>query len=159
VESAEAGDIIAIAGLHRDHRLPTRSRCRNSRRRCTAQPVDSADGWPWTFSVNNSPLAGREGDKVTSRMIRRASDARIRGQCRLPASPRTGDKDAFRGPRAAANCSWGVLIEQMRREGFELSISPAARPLTATIRRPATARSRFEEVVIDVDEGFAGVVH
>ncbi len=85
-----------------------------------AQPVDPPT-LAMTFSVNNSPLAGREGDKVTSRMIRARLMRESEGNVAFRITE-TGDKDAFE-VAGRGELQLGVLIETMRREGFELSIS------------------------------------
>jgi GTP-binding protein len=152
VEEVEAGDIIAIAGLLKTtvadticapevmHALP-------------AQPIDPPT-LAMTFSVNDSPLCGRAGDKVTSRVIRdrllREGEGNVAFQI-----TETAEKDAYE-VAGRGELQLGVLIETMRREGFELSIS---RP--RVLFKTDTAGLRLEpieEVVIDVDEEYAGVV-
>jgi GTP-binding protein len=153
VESAEAGDIIAIAGLT-DTTVADTIADPQIEAPLHAQPVDPPT-LAMTFSVNNSPLAGREGDKVTSRMIRARLMRESEGNVAFRITE-TGDKDAFE-VAGRGELQLGVLIEQMRREGFELSIS---RPRVLYRNDPETGERQepIEEVVIDVDEGFAGVV-
>jgi len=153
VESAEAGDIIAIAGLTETTVADTIA-VPEFETPLHAQPVDPPT-LAMTFSVNNSPLAGREGDKVTSRMIRARLMRESEGNVAFRITE-TGDKDAFE-VAGRGELQLGVLIEQMRREGFELSIS---RPRVLYRNNPETGdrEEPIEEVVIDVDEGFAGVV-
>ena len=107
-----------------------------------------------TFSVNDSPLAGQEGDKVTSRMIgaRLAREAESNVAIHIK---ETETKDAFE-VSGRGELQLGVLIEQMRREGFELSIS---RPRVLFQTDEAGKRLEpIEEVFIDVDEEYSGVV-
>jgi GTP-binding protein len=108
-----------------------------------------------TVSVNDSPLAGREGDKVTSRMIRDRLFREAEGNVALRISE-TGGKDAFE-VAGRGELQLAILIEQMRREGYELSIS---RPRVVYQNDPKTGQrlEPVEEVVIDVDEEFSGTV-
>ncbi|HVO00560.1 MAG TPA: translational GTPase TypA [Candidatus Cybelea sp.] len=153
VESAEAGDIIAIAGLTETTVADTIA-VPEFTTPLHAQPVDPPT-LAMTFSVNDAPLAGREGDKVTSRMIRARLMREAEGNVAFRITE-TGDKDAFE-VAGRGELQLGVLIETMRREGFELSIS---RPRVLYRTHPETGdrEEPIEEVVIDVDEGYAGVV-
>jgi GTP-binding protein len=153
VETAEAGDIIAIAGLTESTVADTIADP-ELEAPLYAQPVDPPT-LAMTFSVNNSPLAGREGDKVTSRMIRARLMRESEGNVAFRITE-TGDKDAFE-VAGRGELQLGVLIEQMRREGFELSIS-RPRVLYRTDPETGERQEPIEEVVVDVDEGFAGVV-
>ncbi|AUN31484.1 translational GTPase TypA [Niveispirillum cyanobacteriorum] len=152
VDEAQAGDIVAIAGLVKttvadsivdmsvENALP-------------AQPIDPPT-LAMTFSVNDSPLAGREGDKVTSRMIRDRLLREAEGNVALRIRE-TENADAFE-VAGRGELQLGILIETMRREGFELSIS---RP--RVVMKTDTNGQRLEpieEVVVDVDEDFSGVV-
>ena len=108
-----------------------------------------------SFIVNNSPLAGTEGDKVTSRMIRDRLLREAEGNVALrvtEASDRDSMEVSGRGELQLA-----ILIETMRREGFELSVS---RPRVVLKKDEATGewQEPIEEVVIDVDEEHSGVV-
>jgi len=153
IEVGEAGDIVSIAGLEKgtvadtfcalevDTPLP-------------AQPIDPPTV-TMTFLVNDSPLAGTEGDKVTSRMIRDRLFKEAEGNVTLKIEE-SPDKDSFfvsgRGELQLA-----ILIETMRREGFELAVS---RPRVVFKKDEATGATLepIEEVVIDVDEEHSGVV-
>ena len=108
-----------------------------------------------TFSVNDSPLAGREGTKVTSRMIVERLLREAEGNVAIKVQENAG-KDAVE-VSGRGELQLGVLIEQMRREGFELSIS---RPRVLLRTDPATGQrlEPIEEIFVDVDEEFAGVV-
>ena len=105
-----------------------------------------------TFSVNDSPLAGREGNKVTSRMIGERLQREAEGNVAIRVTE-SEEKDAFE-VAGRGELQLGVLIETMRREGFELSISrPRVLFKTGRSDRPA-ASSRSRRCVIDVDEDF-----
>ncbi len=153
VEEAEAGDIVAIAGLAEATVADTIC-APEFEGAIAAQPVDPPT-LAMTFSINDSPLAGREGDKVTSRMIRARLMREAEGNVALRVSE-TADKDAFE-VAGRGELQLGVLIETMRREGYELSIS---RPRVLYREDPETGQRQepIEEVQIDVDEDFAGIV-
>ncbi len=153
VEFAEAGDIVAIAGLSKATVADTL---------CAMEVLDALPAQPIdpptisiTVSVNDSPLAGREGDKVQSRVIRdrllREAESNV--AIRLT---ETAEKDAFE-VAGRGELQLGVLIESMRREGFEVSIS---RPRVVFQTDPETGKrlEPIEEVVIDVDDDYSGVV-
>jgi GTP-binding protein len=153
IDEALAGDIVAIAGLQKYNVADTL---------CSpevveplmAQPIDPPT-LSMTFLVNDSPLAGTEGDKVTSRVIRDRLFKEAEGNVALKveAAPNT---DAYvvsgRGELQLA-----ILIETMRREGFELGVS---RPKVLYRKDEETGEllEPIEEVVIDVDEEHSGVV-
>jgi GTP-binding protein len=152
VELAEAGDIVAIAGLSKGTVADTF--CDPSvETPIQAQPIDPPTV-SMSFIVNNSPLAGTEGDKVTSRLIRDRLLREAEGNVALKVVE-ADDKDSMivsgRGELQLA-----ILIETMRREGFELSVS---RPrVVLTKDENGQLLEPVEEVVIDVDEEFSGVV-
>jgi len=153
VEEAEAGDIVALAGLAKATVADTI--CDPSvTEAIPAQPIDPPT-ITMTFSVNDSPLAGREGDKVTSRMIRDRLLREAEGNVALRITETSG-KDAFE-VAGRGELQLAILIEQMRREGFEMSIS---RPRVVYQNDPLTGQrlEPIEEVVIDVDEEFSGIV-
>src|SRR5215467_2925339 len=152
IEEAGAGDIVAVAGLPRatvSHTLCTP----DVTEPLPAQPVDPPT-LAMSFRVNDSPLAGTEGDKVTSRMIGdrlwREADGNV--ALRVTEAP---DKESFE-VAGRGELQLGILIETMRREGFELSVS---RP-KVLLSRDADGEllEPIEEVVIDLDEGHAGIV-
>ena len=153
IEEAEAGDIIAVAGLSQATVSDTvcAPECDQP---IAASPVDPPT-LAMTFSINDSPFAGREGDKVTSRMIRARLGREAEGNVAIRISE-TGDKDAFE-VAGRGELQLGILIETMRREGFELSIS---RPRVLFESDPETGArlEPIEEVLIDVDDVFTGVV-
>jgi GTP-binding protein len=152
VEEAHAGDIVAIAGLSKGTVADTF--CDPAvTEPLTAQPIDPPTV-TMTFLVNDSPLAGTEGDKVTSRVIRDRLLKEAEGNVALKIEESEG-KDSFyvsgRGELQLA-----VLIETMRREGFELAVS---RPRVVMHKdESGTLMEPIEEVVIDVDEEHSGVV-
>jgi GTP-binding protein len=153
IEEAWAGDIIAVAGLGQTTVADTIC-APEVVTPLAADPIDPPT-LAITFSVNDSPLAGREGTKVTSRMIGERLYREAEGNVAIRVSEST-EKDAFE-VAGRGELQLGVLIETMRREGFELSIS---RPRVLFTTDPVTARrlEPIEEVVVDVDEEFAGVV-
>ena len=151
VETAVAGDIIAIAGLTQTTVADTIA-APEVTDAIYATPIDPPT-LAMTFSVNDSPLAGREGTKVTSRMIAerllREAEGNIAVQVR-----ETADKDAME-VAGRGELQLGVLIETMRREGFEMSIS---RPRVLYKTEDGQRLEPMEEVQIDVDEEYSGVV-
>jgi GTP-binding protein len=153
VDEAEAGDIIAIAGLA-DTTVADTICSPEVEAPIHAQPIDPPT-LAMTFSANDSPLAGREGDKVTSRMIRTRLMREAEGNVAIKVTE-TEDKDAFQ-VAGRGELQLGVLIEQMRREGFELSIS-RPRVIYQFDSQTGQKLEPIEEVVIDVDDAFTGVV-
>ncbi len=152
VDEARAGDIISIAGL-------TEATVANTiadpsvTEPLHAQPIDPPT-LSMRFAVNDSPFAGREGSKVTSRMIRdrllREAESNV--AIRVTES---ADRDSFE-VAGRGELQLGVLIETMRREGFELGIS---RPRVLYGEDEAGKRTEpYEQVVIDVDDEYAGTV-
>jgi GTP-binding protein len=151
VEEAQAGDIISIAGL-------TVATVSNTIADPSvsvplkAQPIDPPT-LSMRFAVNDSPMAGREGSKVTSRMIRdrlfRESESNV--AIRVVEAE---DKDSFE-VAGRGELQLGVLIETMRREGFELSIG---RPRVLFRDGPSGREEPYETVVIDVDDEYSGTV-
>jgi GTP-binding protein len=152
IDEAEAGDIVAIAGLEKFNVADTLCALEVNEP-LQAQPIDPPT-LSMTFLVNDSPLAGTEGDKVTSRMIRARLYKEAEGNValRVEDSPE-GDAYIVSG---RGELQLGILIETMRREGFELSVS---RPQVVFKRsEEGELLEPIEEVVIDVDEEHSGVV-
>ncbi|WP_075217250.1 translational GTPase TypA [Mongoliimonas terrestris] len=153
IEFGEAGDIVAIAGLVKGTVADTFC-APEVTEPLAAQPIDPPTV-TMSFIVNDSPLAGTEGDKVTSRMIRDRLFKEAEGNVALKIEE-SSEKDSFfvsgRGELQLA-----VLIETMRREGFEIAVS---RPRVVYQKDEATGDTLepIEEVVIDVDEEFSSVV-
>jgi GTP-binding protein len=153
VDEAEAGDIVAIAGL--PEATVSHTICAPEvSEPLPAQPIDPPT-LAMTFRVNDSPLAGTEGDKVTSRMIRDRLFREAEGNVALRVSESV-ERDAVE-VAGRGELQLGILIETMRREGYELSVS---RPKVLFERDPDTGDllEPIEEVVIDVDDQFSGVV-
>ncbi|SHG33440.1 GTP-binding protein [Kaistia soli DSM 19436] len=152
IEEGVPGDIVAIAGMTKGTVAdtfcdPTITEA------IKAQPIDPPTV-SMTFMVNDSPLAGTEGDKVTSRMIRDRLFKEAEGNVALKIEESSG-KDAFivsgRGELLLA-----ILIENMRREGYELGVS---RPRVVFQKdENGQIEEPIEEVIIDVDEEHSGVV-
>ncbi len=153
VEEAAAGDIVALAGLTQTTVADTIC-APEVVEAIAAQPIDPPT-LAMTFSVNDSPLAGREGDKVTSRMIRDRLHRETEGNVALRVTDTEGG-DAFE-VAGRGELQLGILIETMRREGYELSIS---RPRVLFKSDPLNGQrlEPIEEVVVDVDEEFSGTV-
>ncbi len=151
-EGAEAGDIVAIAGMSKATVADTLCALEVTEA-LPAQPIDPPT-ISMTVGVNDSPLAGREGDKVQSRVIRDRllKEAEANVAIRVTETP---GADAYE-VAGRGELQLGVLIENMRREGFELSIS---RPRVVYQTGENGERLEpIEDVVIDVDDEFTGVV-
>ncbi|RDC71076.1 translational GTPase TypA [Rhodovulum sp. 12E13] len=151
IDEGVAGDIVTLAGMQKatvadticalavDDPLP-------------AQPIDPPT-ISVTFGINDSPLAGRDGKKVQSRVIRE----RLMREAETNVAIRVTDTpggEAF-DVAGRGELQMGVLIENMRREGFELSIS---RPRVLTREEDGRRMEPVEEVTIDVDDEHAGAV-
>ncbi|NAZ36824.1 translational GTPase TypA [Rubellimicrobium sp. CFH 75288] len=151
IEVAEAGDIVTLAGMSRatvadticdpsiDIPLP-------------AQPIDPPT-ISVTFGINDSPLAGREGKKLQSRVIRERLLREAESNVAIRVTDTPGG-EAFE-VHGRGELQMGVLIENMRREGFELSIS---RPRVLFREENGQRLEPIEEVTIDVDDEYTGVV-
>ena len=151
IETAEAGDIVSLAGMARATVADTLADFAVTAA-LPAQPIDPPT-ISVTFSINDSPLAGRDGDKVQSRVIR----DRLLREAETNVAIRVTDTpggDAFE-VAGRGELQMGVLIENMRREGFELSVS---RPRVLYREEAGRRQEPVEEVTVDVDEEFAGVV-
>jgi GTP-binding protein len=153
VERAEAGDIIAIAGLAKANVADTLSAV-DVTTPLPSQPVDPPT-LAMTFTINDSPLAGQDGEKVQSRVIRERLMREAEGNVAIRIRE-TDDKDAFE-VAGRGELQLAVLIETMRREGFELSIS-RPRVLYRTDPDTGARLEPIEEVVVDVDDEYAGTV-
>ncbi len=153
VDEASAGDIVALAGF------PVATVADTICDLLVEKPIASVPVDPptlaMTFSINNSPLAGTEGDKVTSRVIRARLFREAEGNVAIRVTE-TADKDSFE-VAGRGELQLGVLIETMRREGYELSVG---RPRVLMKTDPATGQRQepLEEVLIDLDDAYTGVV-
>ncbi|MBP6951924.1 MAG: translational GTPase TypA [Alphaproteobacteria bacterium] len=153
IQEAMAGDIIAVAGF---------AKATVSDTICVPEVMQPLKSLPidpptlaMTFCVNDSPFAGKEGKKVTSRMIR----DRLMGEAESNVSIKvteTQNTDAFE-VAGRGELQLGVLIETMRREGFELAIG-RPRVLFKTDESTSQTLEPMEEVQIDVDDEFTGIV-
>ncbi|EHM00970.1 GTP-binding protein TypA [Acetobacteraceae bacterium AT-5844] len=153
VDEVQAGDICAIAGLS-DATIPDTIASPEVAEPLPAIPIDPPT-LTMTFRINDGPLGGREGKKVTSRQIRDRLFKEIEGNVAIKVKV-SEEVDAFE-VAGRGELQLGVLIETMRREGFELTIG---RPRVLTQINPETGEKEepFEEAVIDVDEEYSGVV-
>ncbi len=151
IEVAEAGDIVTIAGMSKatvadtlcdlslDTALP-------------AQPIDPPT-ISVTFGINDSPLAGRDGSKVQSRVIRERLMKEAESNVAIKIEDTPGGEAFVVSGRG--ELQMGVLIENMRREGFELSIS---RPRVIYRDIDGVRHEPMEEVIVDVDDEYSGAV-
>ncbi len=152
-EGAEAGDIVAIAGMSKATVADTLCAL-DVTEALPAQPIDPPT-ISMTVSVNDSPLAGKEGDKVQSRVIRDRLLKEAESNVAIKVTEST-EGDAYE-VAGRGELQLGVLIENMRREGFEVSIS---RPRVVYQTDPETGKrlEPMEDVMIDVDDEFSGIV-
>ncbi|MBW8321275.1 MAG: translational GTPase TypA, partial [Rhizobium sp.] len=152
IDEAHAGDIVAIAGLSKGTVADTF--CDPSvTEPLTAQPIDPPTV-TMSFLVNDSPLAGTEGDKVTSRVIRDRLFKEAEGNVALKIEEAEGKDSFFVSGRGELQLA--VLIETMRREGFELAVG---RPEVVIIENEAGEKQEpYENVTIDIEEQHQGPV-
>jgi GTP-binding protein len=151
VDEAQAGDIISLAGLA----VATVSNTiadTSVTEAIQAQPIDPPT-LSMRFAVNDSPMAGREGTKVTSRMIRDRLMREAESNVAIKVTE-AADKDSFE-VAGRGELQLGVLIETMRREGFELGIS---RPRVLLQEEDGQKMEPYETVIIDVDDEHSGAV-
>ena len=151
VETAEAGDIIVFSGI--DELFISDTLC--DRNQVEALPPLTVDEptVSMTFSINSSPFSGKEGKFLTSRQI----DERLRRECLHNVALRVeqlGDSDKFR-VSGRGELHLGILIENMRREGFELSVS---RPEVIIREIDGITCEPYEQLTIDVEEQYQGQV-
>lgn len=151
VEKVEAGDIICIAGLAKASVSDTI--CDPAVDAPIASTPIDPPTMSITISVNDSPFAGREGKKVTSTLLRERLLAEAETNVAITFQESAG-KDAFEiGGRGELQL--GVLIETMRREGFEMSVS---RPQVVLREENGEKLEPVEEVTIDVDDEYSSTV-
>ncbi|MDO7844070.1 translational GTPase TypA [Sphingomonas immobilis] len=152
VEEARAGDIISLAGLAVATVADTIADP-SVTQAIHAQKIDPPT-LSMRFAVNDSPMAGREGSKVTSRMIRDRLEREAESNVAIKVTE-SEDKDSFE-VAGRGELQLGVLIETMRREGFELGIS---RP-RVLFREDEDGKKTepYETVIIDVDDEYSGTV-
>jgi GTP-binding protein len=151
LDEATAGDIVSLAGL--PNATVAHTICAPEvEAPLPAQPIDPPT-LSMTFRVNDSPLAGAEGDKVTGRMIRDRLLREAEGNVALKVTE-SEERDSME-VAGRGELQLGILIETMRREGFELSVS---RPRVLLKRENGQLLEPIEEVVIDLDEEHSGAV-
>lgn len=151
IDVAEAGDIVSLAGMTKATVADTI--CDLSvEDAIPAQPIDPPT-ITVTFGINDSPLAGRDGKKVQSRVIRERLMKEAETNVAIRVTDTAGG-DAFE-VAGRGELQMGVLIENMRREGFELSIS---RPQVLFREEDGQRLEPIEEVTIDVDDEYSGAV-
>ena len=151
IDAAEAGDIVTLAGMTKATVADTLCAL-EVETALPAQPIDPPT-ISVTFGINDSPLAGRDGSKVQSRVIRE----RLMREAELNVAIKVSDTpggEAF-DVAGRGELQMGVLIENMRREGFELSIS---RPRVLMRHEDGQRLEPVEEVTIDVDDEYTGTV-
>ncbi len=153
IEEAEAGDIIAVAGLQ-DASVADTLAAPDVTEALPAQPIDPPT-LAMTFAVNDSPLAGRDGGKLTSREIGARLSREAEGNVAIRVTP-SAQADSFE-VAGRGELQLAVLIEEMRREGFELAIS-RPRVLFKTEPESGQRLEPIEEVIVDVDDDYTGVV-
>ncbi|UWR04765.1 translational GTPase TypA [Ruegeria conchae] len=151
IDVAEAGDIVTIAGMSKAT-VADSLVAPQVNEALPAQPIDPPT-ITVTFGINDSPLAGRDGKKVQSRVIRDRLMKEAESNVAIRISDTPGG-EAFE-VAGRGELQMGVLIENMRREGFELSIS---RPQVLFRDEDGQRLEPIEEVTIDVDDEFSGSV-
>ncbi|WP_417579164.1 translational GTPase TypA [Pelagibacterium sp.] len=151
IEEGKAGDIVALAGLEVATVANTIA-VPQITSPLEAKPIDPPT-LSVTFRINDGPLAGREGDKVQSRVIRERLLREAEGNVAIRVTP-GDDNDSF-DVAGRGELQLGVLIETMRREGFELCLG---RPKVLFREENGQKLEPIEEVIIDVDDEFSSVV-
>ena len=154
VETAQAGDIVSIAGLSKTTVADTIC-AMDVTEALEARPIDPPT-LSMNFRINDGPYAGQEGDKVQSRVIRERLIKEAEGNVALQIRDIPGQADTFE-VSGRGELQLAILIETMRREGFELTV---ARPRVVMQIDEETGEKLepVEEVTIDVDEEFSGAV-
>jgi len=151
IDVGEAGDIVAIAGMSKATVADTLADP-SVTEAIPAQPIDPPT-ITVTFGINDSPLAGRDGKKVQSRVIRERLMKEAESNVAIKVTDSPGG-EAFE-VAGRGELQMGVLIENMRREGFELSIS---RPQVLFQEIDGKRHEPIEEATIDVDDEYSGIV-
>jgi len=151
VDSAWAGDLVAVAGIHEITIGETLADAENP----VALPVITVDepALAMTIGINTSPLAGRDGKKLTARLVKNRLDAELVGNVSIRVNP-TERPDAWE-VQARGELQLAVLVETMRREGFELNVG---KPEVVTKDVDGKRHEPVERVTIDVPEEHLGVV-
>ncbi len=153
IDEGQPGDIVAIAGMTKATVADTICSPEITEA-LPAQPIDPPT-LTMTFRINDGPLAGQEGDKVQSRVIRERLMKEAEGNVALKITE-SADKDAFE-VSGRGELQLAILIETMRREGFELTVS-RPRVVFQIDEETKQRLEPIEECIIDVDEEFTGAV-
>ncbi len=151
VPSAEAGDIIAVTGISNIHISDTL--CDPNKVEALPPLIVDEPTVSMTFQVNDSPFAGREGKFVTSRQISDRLDRELISNVALRVAPGE-DTDQFI-VSGRGELHLGILIENMRREGYELAVS---RPAVITKIIDGEEKEPYEQLVVDVEETHQGTI-
>jgi GTP-binding protein len=151
ITEASAGDIVSVAGLP-DVTIGDTLTDPADPRPLPRLDVD-APTLRMTFGVNTSPLAGREGKYVTSRQIKARLDREVLGNVSIEVYP-TDSGDTFE-VRGRGELQLAVLIEQMRREGYELTVS---RPEVILREVGGQVQEPYERITIDIPPDYIGEV-
>ncbi len=151
IDEAEAGDIVSLAGMTKGTVADTIAAL-EVEAAIPAQPIDPPT-ISVTFGINDSPLAGQDGKKVQSRVIRERLMKEAESNVAIKVEDTPGGEAFVVSGRG--ELQMGVLIENMRREGFELSIS---RPRVIFREEDGVRMEPVEEVIIDVDDDYTGAV-
>jgi GTP-binding protein len=151
IPEAQAGDIVSISGMSKATVADTICALAVDEP-LEAQPIDPPT-ITVTFGINDSPLAGRDGKKVQSRVIRERLLKEAESNVAIRVADTPGG-EAFE-VSGRGELQMGVLIENMRREGFELSIS---RPQVIMREQDGKLMEPIEEATIDVDDEYSGAV-
>ncbi|HEY0323254.1 MAG TPA: translational GTPase TypA [Pyrinomonadaceae bacterium] len=151
VERASLGEIVALAGIENIEIGETITSAINPK----ALPVIAVDEptISMIFSVNNSPFAGREGKFVTSRQLKERLDREVLGNVAIRVE-QTDSPDQFK-VSGRGELQLAILIEMMRREGYELQVS---KPQVITRKEEGETLEPIEQVVVDCPDEFIGVV-
>ncbi len=151
IEEAGAGDIVAFAGI--EHPAISDTLCDPSRPEPLPALVVDEPTISMTFEVNNSPFAGREGRYLTSRQIRERLLREALTNVALKVEE-TDDPDKFK-VYGRGELHFGVLLENMRREGYEIAVS---RPRVVTKEIDGVLNEPYEILAVDVEDSTQGAV-
>ncbi len=154
VDTAQAGDIVSIAGLSKTTVADTIC-AMDVTEAIEARPIDPPT-LSMNFRINDGPYAGQEGDKVQSRVIRERLTKEAEGNVALQIRDIPGQADTFE-VSGRGELQLAILIETMRREGFELTVA-RPRVVMQIDKETGEKLEPIEEVTIDVDEEYSGAV-
>eukprot|EP01113_Clastostelium_recurvatum_P036999 TRINITY_DN5366_c0_g1_i1.p1 TRINITY_DN5366_c0_g1~~TRINITY_DN5366_c0_g1_i1.p1 ORF type:complete len:699 (-),score=235.40 TRINITY_DN5366_c0_g1_i1:59-2155(-) len=152
LEEGTAGDIVGIAGFGKSF-VTNSLVAPDITEAIPAQPIDPPV-LAMTFSVNTSPLAGKEGSQITSTKLKARLYKELESNVSMTVEPARGQGEAFE-VKGRGELQMGILIENMRREGFEMSVS---QPRVVFKKEDRELMEPIEEVTIDVDQEFSGGV-